>query len=99
MEYGRIPHLCLQRRSLSILGKIRGGAQLVRYSVYGQIKTASWGTMGHAVADKRMYCHEALHNPDYNFTSKARREVGHGLGHGRVRRRGGPRRVNGVQAV
>ena len=69
------------------------------WSVYGQIKTASRGTMGHAVADKRVYCHEALHNPDYNFTSKARREVGHGLGHGRVRRRGGPRRVNGVQAV
>ena len=32
------------------------------WSVYGQIKTASRGTMGHAVADKRVYCHEALHN-------------------------------------
>ena len=31
------------------------------WSVYGAIKTAARGTMGHAVADKRVYCHEALH--------------------------------------
>ena len=27
----------------------------------GAIKTTARGTMGHAVADKRVYCHEALH--------------------------------------
>ena len=31
------------------------------WSVYGAIKTTARGTMGHAVADKRVYCHEALH--------------------------------------
>ena len=29
--------------------------------MYGAIKTTARGTMGHAVADKRVYCHEALH--------------------------------------
>lgn len=28
---------------------------------YGAIKTSARGTIGHAVADKRVYCHEALH--------------------------------------
>ena len=31
------------------------------WSVYGAIKTSARGMMGHAVADKRVYCHEALH--------------------------------------
>ena len=31
------------------------------WSVYGAIKTSARGTMGHAVADKRVYVHEALH--------------------------------------
>ena len=31
------------------------------WSVYGAIKTASRSRMGHAVADKLVYCHEALH--------------------------------------
>ena len=31
------------------------------WSVYGAIKTTARGTMGHAVADKRVYCHEAHH--------------------------------------
>ena len=31
------------------------------WSVYGAIKTTARGQMGHAVADKRVYCHEALH--------------------------------------
>ena len=31
------------------------------WSVYGAVKTAARGTMGHAVADKLVYCHEALH--------------------------------------
>jgi hypothetical protein len=31
------------------------------WSVYGTIKTAARGRMGHAVADKLVYCHEALH--------------------------------------
>ena len=31
------------------------------WSIYGAIKTSARGTMGHAVADKRVYCHEALH--------------------------------------
>ena len=30
-------------------------------SVYGAIKKASRNRMGHAVADKFVYCHEALH--------------------------------------
>ena len=29
--------------------------------IYGAIKTTVRGAMGHAVADKRVYCHEALH--------------------------------------
>ena len=31
------------------------------WSVYSAIKTASHSRMGHAVADKLVYCHEALH--------------------------------------
>ena len=31
------------------------------WSIYGAIKTTARGAMGHAVADKRVYCHEALH--------------------------------------
>ena len=31
------------------------------WSVYGKIKTAESSRMGHEVADKRVYCHEALH--------------------------------------
>ena len=31
------------------------------WSVYGMIKTSARGRMGHAVADKLVYCHEALH--------------------------------------
>ena len=31
------------------------------WSVYGAINTTASGQMGHAVADKRVYCHEALH--------------------------------------
>ena len=31
------------------------------WSIYGAIKTSARGTMGHAAADKRVYCHEALH--------------------------------------
>ena len=31
------------------------------WSVYGQIKTTSRSNMSHAVSDKRVYCHEALH--------------------------------------
>ena len=31
------------------------------WSVYGAIKTASRSRMGHGVADKLVYCHEALH--------------------------------------
>jgi hypothetical protein len=31
------------------------------WSVYGQIKTAARSRMGHAVGDKLVYCHEALH--------------------------------------
>ena len=30
------------------------------WSVYGTIKTASRSQMSHAVADKRVFCHEAL---------------------------------------
>ena len=31
------------------------------WSVYGQIKTTARSNMSHAVSDKRVYCHEALH--------------------------------------
>ena len=31
------------------------------WSVYGQIKTTARARMGHAVGDKLVYCHEALH--------------------------------------
>ena len=31
------------------------------WSIYGAIKTSARSTMGHAVADKRVYVHEALH--------------------------------------
>ena len=31
------------------------------WSVYGKIKNDTTSRMGHAVADKRVYCHEALH--------------------------------------
>ena len=31
------------------------------WSVYGKIKTEQRSRMGHAVADKLVYCHEALH--------------------------------------
>ena len=31
------------------------------WSVYGKIKNGTTICMGHAVADKRVYCHEALH--------------------------------------
>ena len=31
------------------------------WSVYGAVKTAARGRMGHAVGDKLVYCHEALH--------------------------------------
>ena len=48
--------------------------------------------MGHAVADKLVYCHEALHLKNKlqtaGYKQEAEREVGHRLGLGRVRRRG-----------
>ena len=31
------------------------------WSVYGQIKTTARARMGHAVGDKLVFCHEALH--------------------------------------
>ena len=31
------------------------------WSIYGKIKIDMTSRMGHAVADKRVYCHEALH--------------------------------------
>ena len=31
------------------------------WSVYGQIKTTARAHMGHAVGDKLVFCHEALH--------------------------------------
>ena len=34
------------------------------WSVYGRIKTDVRNRMGHAVADKLVYCHEALHLKD-----------------------------------
>ena len=51
MEYARIP--------LARIGVRVGGR--AHWSVYGAIKTTARGQMGHAVADKRVYCHEALH--------------------------------------
>ena len=31
------------------------------WSVYGQIKTTAWASLGHAVGDKLVFYHEAIH--------------------------------------
>lgn len=44
------------------------------WSIYGQIKPKHMSHLGHASADKRVYCHEAIHLrdklQDSNFKSK-----------------------------
>lgn len=45
------------------------------WSVYGQIKTPARNRMQHAVADKRVYCHETLHYQDKLQSASHRMEV------------------------
>ena len=69
MEYLRIFHLpppqhisAVARRVLACAARLLCASAAERnWSVYGAIKTTARGQMGHAVADKRVYCHEALH--------------------------------------
>ena len=60
--YGKhIPHISSVARRV-LAQTVCASAAERNWSVYGQIKTTTRGRMGHAVADKRVYCHEALHN-------------------------------------
>ena len=45
------------------------------WSVYGAIKTAARGRMGHSVGDKLVYCHEALHLKNKLQTASYRQSV------------------------
>ena len=45
------------------------------WSMHGQIKTSARGNMGHTVADKRVYCHEALHNRNKLQKANYKRDV------------------------
>ena len=55
-----LPHLASVARRV-LAQPVCASAAERNWSVYGAIKTAARGQMGHAVADKRVYCHEALH--------------------------------------
>lgn len=57
---GHLPEL--QAIACSVLKQpVSACAAERNWSVYGQIKTAARNRMAHSVADKRVYCHEALH--------------------------------------
>jgi hypothetical protein len=59
--YGKhLPHLAAVARRV-LAQPVCASAAERNWSIYGAIKTAARGQMGHAVADKRVYCHEALH--------------------------------------
>ena len=59
--YGKhLPHLAAVARRV-LAQPVCASAAERNWSVYSAIKTSARGTMGHAVADKRVYCHEALH--------------------------------------
>ena len=59
--YGRhLPHLASVARRV-LAQPVCASAAERNWSVYGQIKSASRSRMGHAVADKLVYVHEALH--------------------------------------
>jgi hypothetical protein len=59
--YGKhLPHLSSVARRV-LAQPVCASAAERNWSVYGAIKTSARGRMGHAVADKLVYCHEALH--------------------------------------
>ena len=59
--YGKhLPHLSSVARRV-LAQPVCASAAERNWSVYGMIKTSARGRMGHAVADKFVYCHEALH--------------------------------------
>ena len=51
--------MCSLSRSARL--RVRGRAQLVGKAVYGKTKTDQRSRLGHTVADKLVYAHEALH--------------------------------------
>ena len=55
-----LPHLSSVARRV-LAQPICASAAERNWSVYGAIKTAARSRMGHAMADKLVYCHEALH--------------------------------------
>ena len=59
--YGcHLPHIASVARRV-LAQPVCASAAERNWSVYGQIKTASRSRMGHAVGDKLVYVHEALH--------------------------------------
>ena len=52
----------LSRVASNVLAQVVSASAAERnWSVYGQIKTINRPQMSHAVGDKLVYCHEALH--------------------------------------
>jgi len=51
--------VCSRSRSARL--RVRGRAQLVGKAVYGKTKTDQRSRLSHAVADKLVYAHDALH--------------------------------------
>ena len=56
-----LPHLSSVARRV-LAQPICASAAERNWSVYGRIKTTERIKLGHAVADKLVYCHESLHN-------------------------------------
>jgi hypothetical protein len=57
---GHIP--LLKSVAMTVLSQpVCASAAERNWSVYGAIKTPARGRLGHAVADKLVYCHEAIH--------------------------------------
>jgi hypothetical protein len=57
---GHLP--LLSRVATTVLAQVVCASAAERnWSIYGQIKTGKRSRMGHAVGDKMVYCHEALH--------------------------------------
>ena len=70
MEYDRT---AVARRVLA--QPVCASAAERNWSVYGAIKTTARGAMGHAVADKRVFCHEALHRKNKLQTASYKQAV------------------------
>ena len=60
MHGKHLPHLSSVARRV-LAQPICASAAERNWSVYGAIKTTARSRLGHAVADKLVYCHEALH--------------------------------------